>query len=170
MACCLTAPIHYLNQCWSRPMSPYVVTRPQWVNDSIIQCMQQWFPRHQLQLTQLVNGACYPSDHPETTTMCTWWRHQMETFSALLAICAENSPVTGKFPAQRPVTRSFDVFFHLRLNKRLSKLRWGWWYETQSRPLWRHWNETPLSYKLGTSRWNLRDAYPICECVPIPQV
>ena len=37
------------------------------------------------------------------------WRHQMETFSALLAICAGNSPVTGKFPAQMPVTRSFDV-------------------------------------------------------------
>ena len=49
------------------------------------------------------------------------WRHQMETFSALLAICAGNSPVTGEFAAQRPVTRSFDVFFDLRLNKRLSK-------------------------------------------------
>ena len=45
----------------------------------------------------------------------------METFSALLAICAGNSPVTGEFPAQRPVTRSFGVFFDLRLNKRLSK-------------------------------------------------
>ena len=39
----------------------------------------------------------------------------METFSALLAICAGNSPVPGEFPAQRPVTRSFDVFFDLRL-------------------------------------------------------
>ena len=44
----------------------------------------------------------------------------METFSALLAICVGNSPVPGKFPAQMPVTRSFDVFFDLRLNKRLS--------------------------------------------------
>ena len=43
----------------------------------------------------------------------------METFSALLAICAGNSPVPGEFPAQRPVTRSLDVFFDLRLNKRL---------------------------------------------------
>ena len=51
----------------------------------------------------------------------SWWRHQMETFSALLAICAGNSPVPGEFPAQRPVTRGFDVFFDLRLNKRLSK-------------------------------------------------
>ena len=40
----------------------------------------------------------------------SWWRHQMETFSALLAICAGNSPVPGEFPAQRPVPRSFDVF------------------------------------------------------------
>ena len=39
----------------------------------------------------------------------------METFSALLAICAGNSPVTGEFPAQRPLTRSFDIFFDLRL-------------------------------------------------------
>ena len=46
----------------------------------------------------------------------------------------------GEFPAQRPVTRSFDVFFDLRLNKRLSKQSWGWWFETQSRPLWRHSN------------------------------
>ena len=49
----------------------------------------------------------------------------METFSALLAICAGNSPVPDEFPRQRPVTRSFDVFFDLRLNKRLSK---QWWY------------------------------------------
>ena len=42
-----------------------------------------------------------------------WWRHQMETFSALLGFCAGNSPVTSEFPAQRPDTRSFNVFFHL---------------------------------------------------------
>ena len=47
-----------------------------------------------------------------------WRRHQMETFSALLALCAGNSPVTGEFPSQRPVTRSFDVWFHLCLKKR----------------------------------------------------
>ena len=69
-----------------------------------------------------------------------WWRHQLETFSALLAICAGNSPVTGEFPAQGPVTRSFDVFFDLRLNERLGKQSWGWWFETPSRPLWRHSN------------------------------
>ena len=64
----------------------------------------------------------------------------METFSALLAICAGNSPVPGEFPTQRPVTRSFDVFFDLRLNKPLSKQSWGWWFETLSCSLWRHLN------------------------------
>ena len=53
----------------------------------------------------------------------------METFSALLAICAGNSPFPGEFPAQRPVTRSFDVFFDLRLNKWLSKQSWGAHYD-----------------------------------------
>ena len=71
------------------------------------------------------------------------WRHQMERFSALLALCAGYSPVTGEFPAQRPVKRSFDVFFDLRLNKRFSKQSWGWWYETPSRSLWRHCNDIP---------------------------
>ena len=62
-------------------------------------------------------------------------------FSALLAICAENSPVSSEFPTQRPVTRSFDVFFDLRLNKRLSKQSRGWWFEMLSRPFWRHCND-----------------------------
>ena len=48
------------------------------------------------------------------------------TFYALLAICAGNSSVAGEFPAQRPVMRSFDVLFDLRLNKRLNKQSLGW--------------------------------------------
>ena len=62
----------------------------------------------------------------------------MEAFSALLAIWAGNSPVTGEFPAQRLVTQSFDGFFDLRLNEWLSKQSWGWWFETPSRQLLRH--------------------------------
>ena len=65
----------------------------------------------------------------------SWWHHKMETFSVLLANFAGDS--------QRPVTRSYDVFFYLRLNKRLSKQSWGWWFETLSRPLWRHCNVNP---------------------------
>ena len=53
----------------------------------------------------------------------------METFSALLAICAGNSPVSGEFPSQRPVTQSFDVFIDLHMNEWLSKHSWGWWLD-----------------------------------------
>ena len=61
-----------------------------------------------------------------------------ENISALLALCAGNSPVAGEFPTQRPVTRNFDVSFDLRLNRQLSKQSWDWWFETQSCSLWRH--------------------------------
>ena len=76
----------------------------------------------------------------------SWLRHQMKTLSALLAICAGNSPVTGEFPTQRPVTRSFDFFFDLRLNKRLCKQSSGWWYETSSRLLWRYCNDSATNF------------------------
>ena len=76
-------------------------------------------------------------------TVISWWRHQMKTFSALLAFCAENSPVPGEFSAQRSVTRSFDVFFHLHLNKPSSKQSRGWWFETPSGSLWRQCNVMP---------------------------
>ena len=68
----------------------------------------------------------------------------METFSALLALCAGNSPVPCEFPAQRPVMRRFGVFFDLRPNKRLSKQSWGWWFETLSCSLWRHCNDIQI--------------------------
>ena len=86
--------------------------------------------------------------------ICTspWWRHQMETFSALLALCAWNSPVTGEFPSQRPVTWSFDVFFDLGQNKRLSKQSWGWWFEMPSCSLLSHCN----------AHWNNHQEYA-CE-------
>ena len=55
-------------------------------------------------------------------------------------------------PAQMPVTRSFDVFFDLRLNKRLRKRSWGWWFETPWRSLWRHCNvEWPMKSKISLS-------------------
>ena len=77
----------------------------------------------------------------------SWW-HQMETFSALLAICVGNSPVPGEFPTQRPVTGSFDVFFDLCLNKRLSKQSWGWWFEIPLHSLWCHYDDAVLTRKL----------------------
>ena len=88
----------------------------------------------------MVHGMDRHIPLPCSRIFISWWRHQMEIFSALLAICAGNSPVPGEFPAQRPMTRSFDDFFDLRPNKWLSKQSWGWWFEMLSRPLWRHCN------------------------------
>ena len=65
----------------------------------------------------------------------------------------------GKFtgprwiPHTRPVTRSFGVFFDLRLNKRLSEQSWGWWFDTPSRPLWRHRNDVPIIFT--TLGWHM---------------
>ena len=87
-----------------------------------------------------------------------WWRHddviKWKHFSALLALCEGNPLVTDEFPSQRPLTRSFDVFFDLRLNKRLSKHSRRRWFETPSRSLWRHcigvcrsWESMPFSFQ-----------------------
>ena len=113
-----------------------------------------------VEVSKTIAGVISYQDRAVTWSypLCPWWRHQMKTFSASLAICAGNSPVPGEFHAQRPVTpRSFDVFFDLRPNKRLSKQWWGWWFETLSSPLWRHCNarrseETMITY----SRHGLR--------------
>ena len=70
------------------------------------------------------------------------------TFSALLALCAGNSSVTGEFSSQRPVTRSFGVFFDLDLNKRLSKQSKRWGFETPSCSLWRHRNVRQKCWEL----------------------
>ena len=71
----------------------------------------------------LMNWICLELGHDNVIK----WKH----FSALLALCAGNSPVIGEFPSQRPLTRSYDVFFDLRPNKRMS----GWWFETSLRSL-----------------------------------
>ena len=73
------------------------------------------------------------------------------TFSELLDLCAGNSSVTGEFPSQGPLTRSFDVFFYLCLNERFSKPSWGWWLETSRGSLCRHCNER--EYKHVCEKW-----------------
>ena len=78
----------------------------------------------------------------EVSRCDSWWRRQMKTFSALLALCEWNPPITGDFPSHRPVTRSFDILFDLRLNKRLHKQSRRWWFETPSCSFWRHCNES----------------------------
>ena len=109
----------------------YLTSRGQYgvLSKYVVQCSLQCVTVHWTELNWRHPSSC-----------ASWWRHQMETFSALLALCAGNSPVTGEFPAQRPVTRSFGVFFDLCLNKQLSKQSRRWWFETPSSPLWRHCN------------------------------
>ena len=65
----------------------------------------------------------------------TWWRHQMDAFSAFTCPLWGESIGTGRFSAQRPVARSFDVLFDLRMNKRLSKQSRCQWFEAPWRPL-----------------------------------
>ena len=65
----------------------------------------------------------------------------------------------GEFPTQRPVTRSFDVFFDLRLNKRLSKQPWGWWFETPSWSSWRHCNVIGETVKLWPAEQDEANAF-----------
>ena len=68
----------------------------------------------------------------------TWWRHQVETVSALLVLCKGNPPIYDGFLSQRPVTRSFDIFFDTPLNKQLSKPSR---FETPVRSSWRLCND-----------------------------
>ena len=71
-----------------------------------------------------------------------WWRHQTETFSALLALCAGNSPVTGEFPSQRSVTRSFDV-----------SLICGWVNNREAGDLRRHRAYYDVIVMMKVSKW-----------------
>ena len=75
-----------------------------------------------------------------------------------------NSPVPGEFSAQKPVTRSYGVFFDLRLNKRLSKQSWGWWFETLSCPFWRQRNEVSLIIHVCETVLNMIDNSALVLC------
>ena len=86
------------------------------------------------------------------TSLVGWLNHYPSNVAAFMMTSSNGSifrvtdPLCGEFtgpgefPTQRPVTRSFDVFFDLRLNKRLSKQPGGWWFETLSWSLWRQCN------------------------------
>ena len=92
-----------------------------------------------------------PAPHPTTWLWWICWHDDVikwKHFRVTGSLCGEFTD-PGEFPTQRPVTRSFDVFFNLRLNKRLSKQPWGWWFETPSWPLWRQCNETTWAYEAG---------------------
>ena len=85
-----------------------------------------------------------------------------------------NWPFVRAVNSQRSVTRSFDIFFDLRLNKRLSEQSWGWWFETLSCPLWRHRNDctsliNQLMYHLGILSSVPYSANRPAQCYPFPQ-
>ena len=73
---------------------------------------------------------CIPQNHDDVIK----WKHFPHFTDPLCGEFTSNRWI----PTQRPVTRSFDVFFGVRLNKRLSKQSWSWWFETPSRSLWHH--------------------------------
>ena len=70
----------------------------------------------------------------------SWWRHQMKIFFPLLDLCVGNSPDTGEFPHKGQWRGALVFYFICALNKQLSKQSRCWWFETQSRSLWRHCN------------------------------
>ena len=116
MACCRQAASHYLSKWWHGSMSLYGVTRPPLILRFFYQSAYQ---------------------HEQSSVMMT--SSNGNIFRVTGPLCGEFTG-PGEFPAQRPVTRSFDVFFDLRLNKRLSKQPWGGWFETPSWSLWRQCN------------------------------
>ena len=101
-------------------------------------CVKHWNSGGGLQI--IWNYKRRPIPRRDEPWRVSWWRHQMETFSALLAFCAGNSPLTDEFPAQWSVTWSLDVFFDMCLNRQSSKQWRRWWFETLPRSSWRHCN------------------------------
>ena len=85
----------------------------------------------------ILTDVSYRQDS-ENNDKCMMTSSNGNTFRVTGPLCWK---VTGEFRSQRPVTRSFDVFFDLHLNKRLSIQSWSWWFETPSCPLWRHCND-----------------------------
>ena len=107
----LTVPSHQQAQCWHQI----------WHNAFKIYyniCLYafEWFSAYQIALFTIFDSFWWDISWMDkyVDTMMT---SSMETFSALLAFCARNSPVIGEFPAKRLVTRSFNVFFGQPLNK-----------------------------------------------------
>ena len=127
IACCLTAPSNYLNQCWG-------------TYDIHLRAISQEIPHppntNYKLASKLLIYICFQI-HQGPIMMTS---SNGNIFRVTGHLCRK---FTGEFPAQRPVTWSFDVFFDLHPNKRLSKQSSGWWFDTPACPLWRHSNEKP---------------------------
>ena len=90
------------------------------------------------QVTRLISPktGCRPI-FPITCTLYSPKNHD-----DVINILCVSGPLWEEFPSQNPVTRSFGVFYYLRLSKQLSKQSRDWWFEAPSRPLWRHCNNS----------------------------
>ena len=106
-------------------------------------------PLNGVMLTKFHNHHKAPREHSYLNMMTS----SNGNISALLALCAGNSPDTVEFPSQRPVTRSFNVFFDLRLNEQLNKQWRGWWFETTSRSSWGSCNEGKNVVRFNKFPW-----------------
>ena len=111
-----------------------------------------WYRADDIPLSNLMSNPKMCFQGTRIHKVCIVWGyglHQYTTTSSNGNICLVIGPLCGGFtghrwiPAQRPVTRNSDVFYDMRLNKRLSKQWWGWLFETPSRSLWRHCNDEP---------------------------
>ena len=122
-------PVNYLHK--------WPVTRKMFPFDDVIMRYNssQVFLVHPLWWYGLIQSICNSS---HTQIMMT--SSNANIFHVTGHLCRD-SPITSEFPAQRPATRSFPVFFDLHLNKRLCKQWWGWWFEMPSCQLIRHCND-----------------------------
>ena len=94
-----TATTHYLTQGWPPPLMQICVTRPQWVNLLLYRRYSQpIYLVHVANVFDFSDDQIYSQHDSPLPTTYTWWRHQMETFSALLTLCAGNSPVPVNSP------------------------------------------------------------------------
>ena len=128
----------YLFWCAQCERKPHRVEKSNWTKlPNVFQRSLSKFQPFCLVPHQL-NNRPPDNDGSATRTLISrafsWIVRNME----ILTLCEGNSPITGGFPSQRPVTRSFDIYFDLRLNKRLRKQSRRRWFETPSRSLWRH--------------------------------
>ena len=131
-------------------------------------------PRPLTESCCMLSGLCtHIRDNDIETTHTGLHTHPSQMYTMMTSSNGNIIRVTGplcgeftghsEFPTQRPVTRSFDVFFDLHLNNRLSKQPWGWWFQMPSWSLWRQCNDdthndggplgkTPKSFRSHTAK------------------
>ena len=118
--------------------SRHAVVLPNPLKPGVKSKMKMWFEQRRLAMVQL-NVNDQQVYYLLRWDLCMMTSSNGNIFRVTGPLCREFTG-PGEFPTQRPVTRSFDVYFDLRLNKRLCKQSWGWWFETLLCPLWRHSN------------------------------